>query len=76
MLIISERQLRNTIAKNSLLAGKRPPPFGRDVMNLDIHRSGGGHLVFAFLLAPAAIFSATLVQKTPPVRPADADSPC
>jgi hypothetical protein len=27
------------------------------------------------LLAPAALFSATLVQKNPPVRPADADSP-
>ncbi len=27
------------------------------------------------LLAPAALFSATLVQKNPPVRPADTDSP-
>ncbi|PYJ16358.1 MAG: hypothetical protein DME96_09970 [Verrucomicrobia bacterium] len=51
--------------RNSLLAGKRPPPFGRDVINLHIHRSGGRHLVFAFLLVPAKILWATLVQKTP-----------
>jgi Inositol hexakisphosphate len=30
---------------------------------------------FVLLLAPAALFSAMLVQKSPPVRPADADSP-
>jgi hypothetical protein len=44
-------------------------------MNRDVHRSAGWHLVLASFLAPAAIFSATLVQKTPPTPPADADSP-
>jgi inositol hexakisphosphate len=32
-------------------------------------------LIFVLLLAPVALWSATLVQKNPPVRPADADSP-
>ncbi len=32
-------------------------------------------LLLGFVLAPAAIFSAALVQKSPPVRPADANSP-
>ena len=31
--------------------------------------------VRSFLLVPAALVAATLVQKNPPVRPADADSP-
>src|SRR5437899_4178437 len=31
--------------------------------------------IFAFLLVPAALLAVTLVQKNPPVRPADADSP-
>ena len=44
-------------------------------MNRDVHRSAGWHLVLASFLAPAAIFSATLVQKTPPTPSADADSP-
>src|SRR6266496_5358041 len=44
-------------------------------MNRDVHPSVGWHLVLAFFLAPAAIFSATLVQKTPPTPPADAGSP-
>jgi hypothetical protein len=44
-------------------------------MNLDVHPSAGWHLVLASFLAPAAIFSATLVQKTPPIPPFDADSP-
>jgi protein-tyrosine phosphatase len=44
-------------------------------MNLDVHPSAGWHLVLASFLAPAAIFSATLVQKTPPTPPADAGSP-
>src|SRR5437899_9317912 len=30
--------------------------------------------IFAFLLVPAALLAVTLVQKNPPVRPADADS--
>ena len=44
-------------------------------MNLDVHPSAGWHLVLACFLAPAAIFSATLVQKTPPIPPSDVDSP-
>ncbi len=32
-------------------------------------------LLLGFVLAPAAIFSAALVHKSPPVRPADANSP-
>ena len=33
------------------------------------------HMLSVLLLIPTATFSATLVQKNPPVRPADADSP-
>ena len=33
------------------------------------------HFPLVLLFAPAALFSASLVQKNPPVRPADADSP-
>jgi len=44
-------------------------------MNLDVHRSAAWHFVLASFLAPAAIFSATLVQKTPPTPSADAGSP-
>ena len=35
---------------------------------------GSRWVSLVLLLAPAALFSATLVQKNPPVRPADADS--
>jgi hypothetical protein len=37
--------------------------------------SGRWLFVFGFLLVSAALPAATLVQKNPPVRPADADSP-
>ena len=37
--------------------------------------SGSRWVCLVLLLVPAALFSATLVQKNPPVRPADADSP-
>jgi hypothetical protein len=36
---------------------------------------GGRRVWLVLLLAPAALFSATLAQKHPPIRPADADSP-
>jgi hypothetical protein len=36
---------------------------------------GSRRFCLVLLLAPAALFAATLVQKNPPVRPADADSP-
>lgn len=44
-------------------------------MNLKSLPSTTQYLVSALLLTPAVSFSATLVQKNPPVRPADADSP-
>src|SRR6266704_6578441 len=44
-------------------------------MNSDIYSSAGWQLALALLVFPTAAFSATLVQKNPPVRPADADSP-
>jgi len=44
-------------------------------MNLVISASGSRRGFLALLLAPAALFSAALVQKSPPVRPPDADSP-
>ena len=37
--------------------------------------SGRGRLLLVFVLAQAVSFSATLVQRTPPTPPADADSP-
>jgi hypothetical protein len=42
-------------------------------MNLVISPSGSRRGFLALLLGPAALFSATLAQKSPPVRPADAD---
>jgi Inositol hexakisphosphate len=36
---------------------------------------GSWRVCLVLLLAPTALFSDTLVQKNPPVRPADADSP-
>ena len=44
-------------------------------MNLKSLRPTTQYLVSALLLTPAVSFSATLVQKNPPVRPADANSP-
>ena len=44
-------------------------------MSFVISPSGSRRYFLALLLAPAALFSATLVQKSPPIRPADADSP-
>src|SRR5260370_11507425 len=44
-------------------------------MNLKSLPSTTQYLLSALLLTPAVSFSATLVQKNPPVRPADADSP-
>ena len=37
--------------------------------------SSRSSFVFGFLFVPAVLLAATLVQKNPPVRPADADSP-
>ncbi|HUE50432.1 MAG TPA: hypothetical protein VMQ39_05160 [Candidatus Dormibacteraeota bacterium] len=44
-------------------------------MNLKSLPSTTQYLLSALLLTPAVSFSVTLVQKNPPVRPADADSP-
>jgi hypothetical protein len=44
-------------------------------MNFVMPVSGSRQVCLVLLLAPATLFSATLVQKNQPVRPADADSP-
>src|SRR3989475_4147553 len=44
-------------------------------MNFFVRSSSRSSFVFGFLLVPAALLAVTLVQKNPPVRPADADSP-
>jgi protein-tyrosine phosphatase len=44
-------------------------------MNLVFPRSSGWRALLTLLLAPAASFSAELVQKTPPTPPPDANSP-
>src|SRR6266404_4593868 len=44
-------------------------------MSFVISPFGSRRVCLALLLVSAALFSATLVQKNPPVRPADADSP-
>jgi protein-tyrosine phosphatase len=62
---------KKLLARRKASASNCPAIF----MKLLTHPSGSWHLVFAFLLAPAALFSATLAQKNPPVRPVDADSP-
>jgi protein-tyrosine phosphatase len=43
-------------------------------MNFFVRSSSRRSFVFGFLLVPAALLAANLVQKNPPVRPADADS--
>jgi hypothetical protein len=44
-------------------------------MNFLICLSGSRRFALTFLFAPAALLAVTLVQKNPPVRPPDADSP-
>src|SRR5437899_12059369 len=44
-------------------------------MNFFVRSSSRSSFVFGFLLVPAALSAVTLVQRNPPVRPADADSP-
>jgi hypothetical protein len=44
-------------------------------MSFVISVSGSRRVWLGLLLAPVALFSDTLLQKNPPVRPADADSP-
>lgn len=45
-----------------------------DLMNFVVRSSSRSSFVFGFLLVPAALLATTLVQKDPPVRPADAGS--
>jgi inositol hexakisphosphate len=47
---------------------------GAILMRFVIRFFGGRPLVFGFLVFPAALLAITLVEKHPPVRPADADS--
>src|ERR1700758_2923230 len=44
------------------------------LMNFFVRSSRGWSFVFGVVLVPAALLAATLLQKNPPVRPADADS--
>src|SRR5207245_6962572 len=44
-------------------------------MSFVISPFGSRRVCLALLLVPAVLFSAPLVQKNPPVRPTDADSP-
>ncbi len=44
-------------------------------MNSDIYSSAGRQLALALLFFPTVALLAALVQKNPPVRPADANSP-
>jgi hypothetical protein len=44
-------------------------------MNLLVYSSRSLQIIFVLFVARAVILSATLMQKHPPVRPADADSP-
>jgi hypothetical protein len=46
-----------------------------DFMHFFVSSSSRSSFVFGFLFVPAVLLAATLVQKNPPVRPADADSP-
>jgi protein-tyrosine phosphatase len=46
-----------------------------DLMNFVVRSSSRSSFVFGFLFVPAVLLAATLVQKNPPVRPADAGSP-
>src|SRR5213080_296093 len=45
------------------------------MMSFVISPFGSRRVCLALLLVPAVLFSAPLVQKNPPVRPADANSP-
>ncbi len=67
---------RNANCQKSLAPDNRLTPTCRaDIMNFVISIFGSRWVCLALLLVPAALFSAAPVQKNPPVRPADADSP-
>jgi hypothetical protein len=49
--------------------------LGAACMNFTARLPDGRLRAFCFLFSPAVFLAVTLVQKNPPVRPADADSP-
>jgi len=66
----------NAIAGNFFRAERSLHPIWRVIdPNFVCPPSNAFPLLLALLLTPAMSFSATLVQKNPPARPADADSP-
>jgi hypothetical protein len=68
--------MQTLLRGNFFRAERSPHPIWRVIdPNLVFPPSNALPLLLALFLTPAGSFSATLVQKNPPVRPADADSP-
>src|SRR6266404_7952880 len=68
--------MQTLLRENFFRAGRSPHPIWSVIdLNLVFPPSNALPVLLALLLTPAVSFSATLVQKNPPVRPADADSP-
>jgi hypothetical protein len=61
--------------RNFLFAGASSHPIGFVFVTRRVDPRRYSLLIFVLLLAPVALWSATLVQKNSPVRPADAESP-
>src|SRR6266542_3157321 len=81
-LIISElnhpariASLECELAKISCVAESVCLQSDANFMNFSARQCDRRSLAFGFVFIPAALLAATLVQKNPPVRPADADSP-
>jgi hypothetical protein len=68
--------MKTLLRGNFFRAERSPHPTWRVIdPNLVFPPSDALPVLLALLLTPAGGFSATLAQKNPPVRPADADSP-
>ena len=68
--------MKTPLRENFFQAGRSPHPIWRAIdPNLVFPPTDVLPALLALLLTPTVSFSATLVQKDPPVRPADADSP-
>ena len=68
--------MKTPLRENFFQAGRSPHPIWRATdPNLVFPPTDVLPALLALLLTPTVSFSATLVQKDPPVRPADADSP-
>ena len=68
--------MKTLLRGNFFRAERSPHPIWRVIgPNLVFPPSNALAVLLALLLTPVVSFSATLVQKNPPVRPADADSP-